>query len=317
MIEYLERVYDLVRRNLGPEILQALSDPDIEEVQCNPDMSVHLISASQGELQSSSPLSQKNVETFLRALATLANTEIDHQHPDLATVLPSSFGKCRLQGFLPPLTPAPAFIIRKPPGRIIALAEYVTQRTLSAAGMQTIQRLVSDRTNIIVAGATASGKTTLCNAILAEISKQFPDERIIVLEDTPELHLEHRNQLRLATTQHHTMRHLVRLSLRSTPRRIIVGEVRDEAARDLLDAWVTGHPGGCGTVHGEDPERALERLAALAREATPGVDQRPMVAQSVQALIFIRGHGHRREVSAIMAVKGFRDNRFVLKELPK
>jgi len=317
MSEYLERVHDMMHRHLGPEILNALRDPDIEEVQCNPDMRIHLISASRGEIESDASLTQQNVELFLRALAALAKTEIDYDHPDLSTVLPASMGACRVQGFLPPLTSAPSFILRKPPNRIIALPEYVASGALTEGGMQTIQNLVRDRANIIVAGATGSGKTTLCNAILDEICTQFPDERIIVLEDTPELHLEHRNQLRLQTATNHTMRHLVRLSLRATPRRIIVGEVRDEAARDLLDAWITGHPGGCGTVHGEDPERALERLADLAREATPGVDQRPMVAQSVQALIFIRGHGHQREVSAIVAVKGFKDGRFVLEELPR
>ena len=119
----------------------------------------------------------------------------------------------------------------------------------------------------------------------------------------------------LLNTAEHTMRHLVRYSLRSTPRRIVVGEVRDRAARDLLDAWITGHPGACATVHGEDAARALERLAALAQEATPGVDQRRMVAEAVHAVVFIHGHGMQRTVDAIAAVDGFDGEKFSLRSL--
>jgi len=181
--------------------------------------------------------------------------------------------------------------------------------------MQMIHKLIAQRKNIIVAGPTASGKITLCNAILSEVGDQFPKERILVLEDTRELHLEHENQLRLVTTAEHTMRHLVRYSLRSTPRRIVVGEVRDGAARDLLDAWITGHPGACATVHGEDALRARGRLAALAQEATPGVDQRRMVAEAVHAVVFIHGHGIQRAADAIAAVDGFDGEKFNLRSL--
>lgn len=316
MSEWDIRIENMIRRHLGADILQALADRDIEEIQVNPDMSVHFVSATKGATMSAAQLQPTGVESFLRAVATQSNTVINPEHPSLATTLPNSLGKCRVQGFLPPLTEAPAFILRKPPGRIIKLSEYVGQGTLSRKGMDTIQSLVTDRKNIVVAGPTASGKTTLCNAVLSEVVEQFPSERILVLEDTRELHLQHQNQLRLLTTAEHTMRHLVRYGLRSTPRRIVVGEVRDAAARDLLDAWITGHPGGCGTVHGEDAERALGRLAALAQEATPGIDQRIMVAEAVQAVIFIRGHGSRRTVSTISEVSGIRDGSFLLKQLP-
>ena len=313
--EYANRVEGMIRRHLGPVILGALEDPDVEEIQVNPDMSLHFISTSKGPTKSDETLIPTAVESFLRAVAATSNTHINSNSPSLATVLPASLGKCRIQGYLPPLTDGPAFILRKPPGRIIKLDEYVRQRSLSRRGMRVIQDLVAQRKNIIVAGPTASGKTTLCNAILSEVVEQFPTERILVLEDTRELHLEHQNQLRLLTTEQHSLRTLVKFSLRSTPRRIIVGEVRDAAARDLLDAWITGHPGGCGTVHGEDAERALGRLAALAQEATPGVDQRHMVAEAVHAVVFIRGHGTQRTVDTISAVDGFDGGKFHLRSL--
>jgi len=188
---------------------------------------------------------------------------------------------------------------------------------LTTQGVDTIRTLVRQRANIMVAGPTSSGKTTLCNAILSEVVKQFPNERLVILEDTRELYVIHKNQLRMQTTPEHTMRHLVAYALRSTPDRIIVGEVRDHAARDLLDAWITGHPGGCGTVHGEDAQRALGRLAALSQEATPGVDQRPMVADAVQAIVFIKRDGQKRIVTTIASVTGLDDRQFLLKDLPR
>lgn len=314
MNQWDARIDEMIRRHLGPIIMEALSDQTVEEVQVNPDMSVHIIGGS--NLHIKDALEPFRVESFLHAVATLNHTSISRDSPVLATTLPAGLGKCRLQGYLPPLTEAPAFVLRKPPARVIELSEYVKQGALSKDGVQTIQKLIAQRANIMVAGPTASGKTTLCNAVLSEIVKQFPDERIIVLEDTRELHLVHDNVLRMQTTVEHSMRHLVKYSLRSTPKRIIVGEVRDEAARDLLDAWITGHPGGCGTVHGEDAQRALRRLAALAQEATPGMDQCLMVAQSVQAIIFIKAHGKKRVVETISAVNDFEEGQFLLQSLP-
>ncbi|MFQ5569629.1 MAG: ATPase, T2SS/T4P/T4SS family [Rhodothermales bacterium] len=233
--------------------------------------------------------------------------------PSLQAVLPRSFGKCRLQGFIPPLSEGPSLIIRKPPGRIIPLDEYVEQGVLTKKGRNLVCQAVAEHKNIMVAGPTASGKTTLCNAIIAEIARQFPTERLLILEDTPELRCASNDHLRLRTTDQVTMRHLVKYSLRCTPNRIIIGEVRDGAAKDLLDAWITGHPGGCGTVHGEDPERALQRLLELAREGAGGVAQHRMVAQAVHYLILITGHGARRKVTDVVQVVGSDGSTFELK----
>ena len=299
-----EKIEEMIRHDLGERIMSAIADPDIEEVRVNADGGVHIVSASKGTQPVSPRLDPRNVETFMRAVATLSGSTIGPDVPWLAATLPHTLGKCRLQGFLPPVTVGPAFVLRKPPGRLIPLDEYVTQGVLSPKGKAVICELVAQRKNIIVAGATASGKTTLCNAILAEVLAQFPGERLLVLEDTRELHIEHTDYLRLQTTATLSMRHLVQHALRSSPHRIVVGEVRDEAARDLLDAWITGHPGGCGTVHGEDCERALERLAGLAQEASPGIDQRRIVAQAVHSVVLIRGHGHARRVTAIAHLLG-------------
>lgn len=316
MSEYAERLDALIRRHLGPDILAALQDADIEEIQVNDDMVVHMVSAARGVITTKVRLQPHGVETFLRTVAAQNKVHIAADDPALAAVLPEALGSCRLQGFLPPITPGPAFVLRKPPGRLIPLETYVAQGALTEAGRHTLVEAIAARANIIVIGPTASGKTTLCNALLGEVVRQFPTERILILEDTPEIHLTHENCLRMQTTKTVDMRALVRYSLRSTPRRIIVGEVRDSAARDLLDAWITGHPGGCGTVHGEDAQRGLERLADLAREATPGVDQRRMVANAIQVAVVIAGHGKNRRVQTIDRVEGYTEREFKLTAAP-
>ena len=304
MSHYADRLAALMRQYLGDAILEALASDDIEEVYINPDMVVRYVSHSSGRGRLDDLVAAHDVEQFLRAVATWSGTDIGPEQPSLAAALSQSFGKCRIQGFVPPVTDGPALIIRKPPNRLIPLDEYVTQGILTEAGARFIRELVGARHNVIVAGPTASGKTTLCNAILNEISVQFPDDRLVVLEDTPELRITARDHLRLQTTEAVTMRHLVKYSLRCTPNRLIVGEVRDGAAKDLLDAWVTGHPGGCGTVHGEDCALALDRLARLASEGAGGVRQHHMVAQSVQCIIHISGHGRFRKVRDIARVEG-------------
>ncbi len=304
--EYALRLADLLRRYLGETVLRALVDPDIEEVYVNPDMRVRLVSRLTGRLDTGAMLGPSEVEAFLRAIATFAGTEVSRGRPSLAAALPQEFGKCRLQGFLPPLTEGPALIIRKPPARAIELEEYVNQGALSSEGFEIISGIVRERHNVIVAGPTASGKTTLCGAIIAAITRQFPLERVIILEDTPELLCHAADQLRLRTTDQVTMRQLVKYSLRATPDRIIIGEVRDGAAKDLLDAWITGHPGGCGTVHGEDCDAAVTRLAELAREGAGGVDQMAMVHRAVRYVVLITGHGTYRRVRRIARLKGGR-----------
>ena len=104
-----------------------------------------------------------------------------------------------------------------------------------------LTQAVADHKNILVAGGTSSGKTTLTNALIAEIAKACPDERLIIIEDTGEIQCTARNVVFFHTSATVSMTLLLKQSLRLRPNRIFVGEVRDHAALDLLDAWNTGH----------------------------------------------------------------------------
>ena len=141
------------------------------------------------------------------------------------------------------------------------------------------------------------------NALLQEITHQFPYERLVLLEDTVELQCAARDHLALRTNGRVTLADLVRNTLRTSPDRIIVGEVRGAEALDLLDAWATGHPGGIATVHASSPEGALLRLDRLAQRANVP-PQAALVAEAVGLVVVIEGGNARRRVADIARVDG-------------
>ena len=221
-----------------------------------------------------------------------------------------TFGGARLQGFVAPLVPRACFVIRKPARRVLTLARYVPS-VMTLAQKSAIEDAVRDHENILVCGGTGSGKTTLCNAILLEMSEQFPRERVVVLEDTGELQCRADDHLQLRTSEDVSLSDLVRSTLRCTPDRIVVGEVRDGAALHLLDAWATGHPGGCATVHATDARGALRRINRLAMRA--GVPaQHELVAEAVGVVVVIQGGNRGRRVEELVRVSGHRDGAYVL-----
>jgi type IV secretion system protein TrbB len=179
----------------------------------------------------------------------------------------------------------------------------VRQGILSAAHRAALAAAVEGRANVLIAGGTRSGKTTFANAVLLEITELCPRDRVVVLEDTRELQCAAPDRLSLRTTEEVDLAGLVRLTLRSSPDRIVIGEVRDKAAMQLLDAWSTGHPGGVATVHATDAVGALERLDWLAqRNGVPS--QAHLVAAAVDLVVVIVGGSQPRRVREMVRVRG-------------
>src|SRR6202021_1065008 len=172
---------------------------------------------------------------------------------------------------------APVFAIRKPAVAVFTLDNYVAAGIMRAGQAETLRAAVADRKNILVAGGTSSGKTTLVNALLAEIAKT--SDRIVLIEDTRELQCKTENLVALRTKDGvASLSELVRSSLRLRPDRIPIGEVRGAEALDLLKAWGTGHPGGVGTLHAGSAIGALRRLEQLIQEAVVTVP-RALIAE--------------------------------------
>ena len=306
------RYRGLMERYLGPDVLAAMADDDVTEVYVNAgDGRLRADTHSRGKVALDATVRGDQVEQFLGAVAAFRGDTLGAATPVVQAELPAeTFGGARLQGFVAPLVPRACFVIRKPARRVFTLASYVPS-VMTLAQKSAIEDAVRDHENILVCGGTGSGKTTLCNAILLEMSEQFPRERVVVLEDTGELQCRADDHLQLRTSEDVSLSDLVRSTLRCTPDRIVVGEVRDGAALHLLDAWATGHPGGCATVHATDARGALRRINRLAMRA--GVPaQHELVAEAVGVVVVIQGGNRGRRVEELVRVSGHRDGAYVL-----
>jgi type IV secretion system protein VirB11 len=235
-------------------------------------------------------------------LAHEAGETVGVDRPALATILPQS--AARIQALMPPLVEAPVLSIRKRPSRIYTLADYVADGIASEAQVFSLKTAVAAKRNIVVAGGTGSGKTTLLNALLAEDA--FRQARVLILEDTAELQCESPNAVQMLTKRTEpqvSMRDLVQMTLRLRPDRIVVGEVRDGAALEVLKSWNTGHPGGLLTLHANSATDALARLEDLAMEAATHPPRR-LIASAVDVIVFIARTDAGRGITEIAEVQG-------------
>jgi type IV secretion system protein VirB11 len=296
----------MMARFLGPVIMRAFDDPNVTEVYTNPqDRRVWLITHSDGRVDTGARIDPSSVLSFLNTVATSLRTTIGADHPDLQAELPLGGGKNpRLQGLIPPVVEAPCFVIRKHAPEAFSLERLVADDVLTEGFADVLRQAVADHWSILVVGGPRTGKTTLANSILKEIARQFPRERIILIEDTLELQCESQDHLALRVAEGESLADPVKRTLRLSPDRIVVGEVRDHAAFYMLDAWLTGCPGSLATVHGSSPENALRRLDLLCQRANVP-SQVQLIAAAVQLVVEIRRETHvRPRVVDISRVEG-------------
>jgi type IV secretion system protein VirB11 len=203
---------------------------------------------------------------------------------------------------LPPVVAAPTFAIRKPAVAVFTLSDYVAAGIMNSHRANALRSAVAARKNILVAGGTSSGKTTLTNALLAEVAKT--SDRVVLIEDTRELQCQAPNLVALRTKDGVvSLSDLVRSSLRLRPDRIPIGEVRGAEALDLLKAWGTGHPGGIGTIHAGSALGALRRLEQLIQEAVVTVP-RALIAETINVIAVLSGRGNERRLAELARVEG-------------
>ena len=300
-----ERRRAMLRTAMGPEIAVALSEPRVIEVMVNPDGALRLDILGEGRVDTNLRMDPVQVERIIRLVASHARAEVHGDAPIVSAELPPhAEGRAgeRFEGVLPPVATGPCFSIRKPAERLYGLGDYVADGIMSQAAADRLRAAVAQRHNILVAGGTSSGKTTLANALLAEMADI--DERVILIEDTRELQSPAADTVALRTRPGVvTMADLVRSTLRLRPDRIIVGEVRGPEALDMLKAWNTGHPGGIATVHANSAASALYRIEQLVQEAVVTVPRR-LIAEAIDLIVFISGRGLQRRIDSIARVAG-------------
>jgi P-type conjugative transfer ATPase TrbB len=313
----VDRRRAMLRTAMGPAIGAALADPLIIEIMVNPDGVLRVDRLGEGRVDTGERLEPAQIERIVRLVASHARTEVHGEAPIVSAELPPhAEGRAgeRFEGVLPPVATGPCFSIRKPAERLYSLADYVTDGIMTDAAADRLRAAVTQRFNILVAGGTSSGKTTLANALLAEMA--WIDERVILIEDIRELQSPAADTVALRTRAGIvTMADLVRSTLRLRPDRIIVGEVRGGEALDMLKAWNTGHPGGIATVHANSAKSALYRIEQLVQEAVVTVPRR-LIAEAIDLIVFISGRGLQRRVASIARVSGVdSDGRYGLVDL--
>lgn len=261
---------------------------------------------------------------LVKQIAAISSQGINREHPLLSASLPDG---TRVQAIIPPATRGDiAIAFRKHVSVDVSLDEY---RGSGAAkhtpitgsensGLETtptsgeedvidmLQKAVRNKRNILVCGGTSSGKTTFVNALLREIPF---DERLILIEDTTELQVNHPNMVGLIATRGElgdasvSAADLLIASLRMRPDRIILGEIRGSEATTFLRAINTGHPGSISTIHADSPQRAIDQLALLVMETGTRMgwdDVVRYVRNSLGIIVQLRREGGARFIESFL-----------------
>ncbi|MER8381618.1 P-type conjugative transfer ATPase TrbB [Mesorhizobium sp. M0028] len=290
----------MLRTALGPAIAAFLDDPAIVEVMLNPDGRLWVDRLSEGLVASNEILIAADGERIVRLVAHHVGAEVHSGSPRVSAELPGTGD--RFEGLLPPVVAAPTFAIRKPAVAVFTLQDYVAAGIMTEGQADVLQLAVETRKNVLVAGGTSTGKTTLVNALLAELAKSA--DRVVLIEDTRELQCAAPNLVALRTKDGvASLSDLVKSSLRLRPDRIPIGEVRGAEALDLLKAWGTGHPGGIGTIHANSAIGALRRLEQLVQEAVVTVP-RALIGETIDLIAVLAGRGSARRLVEIALVDG-------------
>lgn len=294
----------MLRTALGQAIAAFLEDDEIVEVMLNPDGRLWVDRLRGGLAETSETIAASDGERIIRLVAHHVGAEVHEGSPRISAELPET-GE-RFEGLIPPVVAAPTFAIRKPASAIFTLDQYVSGNIMTRTQAKNLRTAVARRMNILVAGGTSTGKTTLANALLAEVAKT--SDRVVLIEDTRELQCAAPNLVALRTKDGvSTLSDLVRASLRLRPDRIPIGEVRGPEALDLLKAWGTGHPGGIGTIHAGSGLGALRRLEQLIQEAVVTVP-RALISETIDIVAVLSGRGSERRLKELVQVQGLDAN---------
>jgi type IV secretion system protein TrbB len=293
-----ERYLAMLHSAMG-EITSWLADPATVEVMLNPDGRLWIDRLREGVSYTGKRLDAEVAERIIRLAADHVSRVTHSKLPRLSAELLTGE---RFEGQLPPIVRAPAFNIRKRAVAIFTLEDYVGAGIMAAQQAEFLSETVRRAdSNILVVGGTSTGKTTLVNALLAEVART--GDRVILIEDVFELQCAAPNLVSMRTVEGvASLSDLVRSSLRMRPDRIIVGEVRGGEALELVKAWGTGHAGGIGTIHAGSAVGALRRLEQLIQEVVVTVP-RELIADTINVIAVLAGRGSARRLVELAAVE--------------
>lgn len=302
--EVLDEVF-----GFGP-LEELLADPTVSDILVNGPGTVFVERDGCLQLTDVQFADDAHLMRIIQRIVGRVGRRIDETSPMVDARLPDG---SRVNAIVPPLAlEGPSLSIRRFGKRPLTIQDLETNRTLLPAITQFLAGAVEARTSLLISGGTGAGKTTMLNALSAYIPAE---ERLVTIEDSAELILQHRHRVRLETrmanhesTGELTQRDLVRNALRMRPDRIIVGEVRGAEVWDMLQAMNTGHEGSLTTVHANNAADALRRLELMV--ALTGLDVpvrvvREHIAAAISLVVHVaRLKGGRRLLTQVMEING-------------
>lgn len=315
--ESKRRLYEKLYHDLGQTIHTCLQAEDVHEIMLNPDGQLWIDSATQG-LRQIGHLSVTQGFSIIHDLAGIQGFVVDQHHPQLEADLPffKTMQGERFTGQVPPIVSAPCFTIRKKSHRVFSLEDYVESQRLTPKQAEVLKNLVAERKNILVCGGPGSGKTTVTNALISEAVKCDPSQRLVILEDVPELQCKASNQVSLLTSASIKLTGLLRAAMRMRPDRILIGEIRGAEALDMLKAWNTGCPGGICTVHANGAIEAIQRVIDLAMEAGLTTAPVQLVLHTIDVVVSVQRKGNQKGfIKDILTVETYQNDQFSFKAL--
>lgn len=306
------RLVRKLQEALGDQLCMALDDTTVVEIMLNPDGKLFIERFGHG-ISLAGEMASATAEVVIGSVAHALHSEADDGRPIISGELP--IDGHRFEGLLPPVVAAPVFTIRRRASKLFLIDDYIQSKVMTEQQSAVIRNAVASRLNVVISGGTGSGKTTLANAVIAEIVQTAPGDRLVILEDTAEIQCAAQNAVALRTSDTVDMARLLKSTMRLRPDRIIVGEVRDGAALTLLKAWNTGHPGGVTTIHSNTALSALRRLEQLTAE----VSQQPMrevIGEAVDLVVSIERTARGRRVRDIVHVERFTGSQYETETYP-
>jgi type IV secretion system protein TrbB len=320
------RLESALRHALGTHVARFLDEAAVTDLLLNDDGRLWVDRTGAGREDTGCTMSAADADAALRLIAHHCGVPLTRTAPVLSATLPGT-GE-RIAATVAPITSRPTFAIRKPPAVIFELSAFAPKESASSnqaeavlsrhrrsaapgenSVFEEVRTAVEERRNILIAGSTGSGKTSLLSSLLALPSVRA--DRCLVLEDTREIRIEAPDHVRMLTSADVGMRTLVQLSLRYRPDRIILGEVRSgDAAMELIHAMNTGHSGSFCTVHANSARDALGRLEDLCAEICPQPPYRS-IATAIGCIVFVQRTAVGREISEVISVDGWKDGDYV------
>ena len=309
-IAFLEDITDAetqkllgIARHLPAVAFDALFDPATIELMLNPDGKVWQEKLGE-RMTHICNMREYEADEFVRKIAGYLKTTVTREKPWIEGVLP--LDDSRFAGQIPPIVTHTSFAIRRRAAQVFTMEEYVDAGIMTVSQCDRLRSAIANRQNILVVGGTGSGKTTLGNTVLREITLFDPFARQAIIEDTAELNSTALNKINYQTSPECSMTDLLKIALRMRPDCIIVGEVRGREAFDLVQAWNTGHGGGFATLHANDCASGLRRLKSLiSQHPYAPRDIEPDIALSVNVIVNIVKSGTGRRIRDIVAVKEY------------